>query len=90
MGLFLLRFWPVLIPLLLYAAWMIVVRNKARKAGTPLPRFREGPWFWAVVIALGCGVVIFLSLGMSNEPVVGDYIPPHMENGAIIPGQVRP
>ncbi|MDX2074266.1 MAG: DUF6111 family protein [Alphaproteobacteria bacterium] len=89
MALFLLRFWPVLIPLLVYAVWMVAVRTKARKAGAPVPHFREGPWFWALVASLGVGVVLLLSFGLSHESVKGEYIPPHMENGRIVPGEVK-
>jgi len=89
MGLFILRFWPVLIPLLVYVLWMINVRSRARKAGEPLPHFRDGPWFWAVVASLCLGIAIFLFLGLSHESNKGEYLPPHMENGKIVPGQVK-
>lgn len=90
MALFLFRFWPVLIPLIVYAVWMIRVRGKARKAGEPVPQFREGPWFWAVVASLSVGIVIFFILGLSHEPAKGTYVPPRTENGKIIPGHLEP
>ena len=90
MALFLLRFWPVLIPLIIYLIWMLRVRRKARKAGEPIPHFREGPWFWAVVASMALGILIFLFFGLSHESVKGEYTPPHMENGKIVPGQVAP
>lgn len=91
MALFLLRFWPVLVPLIAYIAWMMSVRNKARKAGDPLPRFfKDGPWFWTLVCSLSIAIVIFIFFGLNIEGGKGEYIPPHMENGKIVPGQVQP
>jgi hypothetical protein len=89
MALFLFRFWPVLIPLIIYLLWMFIVRNKAKRAGEPLPHFKDGPWFWAVVAALATGIVIFIILGLSHQPNTGNYVPPKTENGRIIPGHVE-
>jgi len=88
MGLFILRFWPVLIPLLVYVIWMISVRNRAKKIGATLPRFRDGPWFWAVVASLLVAVVMFLWIGLNHPENRGDYVPPHMENGKLVPGKI--
>lgn len=88
MALFLFRFWPVLIPLIVYLLWHHHMRKKARKAGEPEPRFRDGPWFWAVLASLLIGMVCFLVLGLSAERRTGNYIPPHMENGVLVPGRV--
>jgi len=90
MALFLFRLWPVLIPLLVYVIWMIAVRRKARLKGEPLPHFREGPWFWAVVTSLAIGIVLFLSFGLSHEENKGTYIPPRTVDGKIIPGHIEP
>lgn len=90
MALFIFRFWPVFIPLFVYVLWMLLVRRKAKKAGAPLPHFREGPWFWALVASLLTAVVIFISLGLSHSSTKGEYIAPHMEDGKIVPGRVQP
>lgn len=90
MALFLFRFWPVLVPLLVYVVWMIRVRGKARKAGAPVPHFGQGPWFWAVVASLGVAVVIFFILGLSHPSQKGTYVPPRTQDGRIIPGHVEP
>lgn len=89
MALFLLRFWPVFLPMAVYVVWMVLVRRAAKKAGAPLPHFREGPWFWALVASLGLAVCMFIFLGLSHNPNAGDYIPPHIENGRIISGGVK-
>ncbi len=88
--LLLLRFWPVLIPVLVYWLWLRTVAAKARKEGKPAPLFRDGPWYWLVLASLGMAVLCFLFWGGSGEAVKGDYIPPHVENGKVIPGHVEP
>ncbi|MBI1237049.1 MAG: hypothetical protein GC188_10245 [Alphaproteobacteria bacterium] len=90
MGLFLFRFWPVLIPLLVYLIWHAYTRRKALKSGQTPPRFRDGPWFWIVLLSLGTGFACFVSVAMMTEPQKGDYQPPHMENGVLVPGRVVP
>lgn len=90
MGLFLFRFLPVLLPLLIYWLWLLYHRRKATKAGEAAPRFRDGPWYWAVIASLAIGFCIFIFLGSMTEEQRGVYVPPHIENGRIIDGQVKP
>lgn len=89
MGLFLFRFWPVLLPIIAFLMWMILVRSKAKKAGAPLPRFRDGPWFSAVMASFAIGFMLFLVLGLSHDEQRGAYSPPRVENGKMIPGRVE-
>lgn len=89
MGLFLFRFWPALIPLVLYVLWFIVVRHKAVMEGKTPPRFRDGPVYWTIIATLLVGAGCFIVLGSMQPGVKGEYIPPHMENGTLIPGRVR-
>jgi hypothetical protein len=90
MGLFLFRFWPVLIPLLVYWLWLVIVGKRAVKAGKTPPRFVDGPWYWMVFSSLVIGIACFIWLGSDPESEKGVYEPPHLENGVIVPGQVRP
>lgn len=89
MGLFILRFWPVLLPLVAYFIWMKLVRDKARKAGEPVPRFREGPLFWTIISMLCIAVLMFMWIGFHNTAQKGDYTPAKLENGRIVPGTVN-
>lgn len=91
MMLLLLRLWPVLIPLVIYSLWMFHKRGKARKVGADLPRFfKDGPWFWAVVASLATGLVMLLVVGLSHDSSTGNYVPPYMEDGRIVPGRIEP
>ena len=89
MGLFLLRFWPVFIPFVVYLLWFYRVGRKATIDGKPALRFRDGPWYWCVLASLLIGIVCMLLLGSSVEGGKGAYVPPHMKDGQMIPGQVQ-
>lgn len=73
----LLKFWPILLPLLLYALWRLWQRHKAARNGLPLPRWRDGPWFWIVTASFGIGMLLLLSLGFSHTADQGSYVSPH-------------
>lgn len=89
MGLFLLRFWPVLIPLLVYWLWLKFVGRKATIEGRPVMRFRDGPWFWAVLASLLVAMACFVFVAEeATVGTTGDYVPPHMEGKTLVPGQV--
>lgn len=90
MRLFLFRFWPVLIPLIIYWVWLKRVGRKATIEGKPVLRFRDGPWYWAVLSSLLIAVGIFVMLGSELHEGRGTYVPAHMENGKLIPPQVNP
>ena len=90
MGLFLMRFWPVLIPLIVYWLWWKNAHAKAKKDGTPAPLFREGPWYWAVLSSLVIAGLCFVVLGLSHGGEKGAYVPPHVEDGRVIPGHTEP
>jgi len=88
--LFLFRFWPVFIPLIVYWLWLGYVGKKATIDGKPAMRFRDGPWYWAVLASLLIAVGCFMLLGEeAAQGGKGNYVPPHMENGTLVPGQVE-
>ena len=90
MALFLFRFYPVLVPLLLYLSWLYIVRRRALKNGGVLPRFRDGPIFWLLMASLVIAVLCFITLGFSIDGQKGNYQPPHMEGEKLVPSQVKP
>lgn len=89
MGLFLFRFWPALIPLLLYVLWFFLVRRKAVMSGRVPPRFGDGPIYWVLISTLLIAALCLAALGVSQQAVKGEYIPPHMDHGRLMPSQVR-
>lgn len=86
----LLEFWPVFIPLLLYVAWQTRRRRHAHRRGEDKPNWLDGPWYWAVLATLALAIVVFLWWGFGSDAAQGKYIPPHLENGAVVPGHVTP
>lgn len=87
--LILLRFWPVLLPLLFYAFWMLHCQRKAEKTGQPVPAFKDGPWVLAVTATMILAIIGFVLLRTSSEALDGTYIPAHMENGKLVPAEIQ-
>ena len=79
---------PLLLPVVVYAIgsyWTSKRQGQGR-----LPGWEEGQWFW--VIMLGA-VLAAISIGYltytGGRP--GDvYVPPHVEDGKIVPGKLLP
>ena len=88
MALFLFRFWPVLAPFACYSIWLLVQRERARRAGMARPHFRDGPIYWLVIASLGIAALCFVFSWTQIESHKGDYVPPHMENGKLMPAKV--
>lgn len=90
MSLFLFRFWPALLPLLVYWLWFLRARRLAQKKGETLPKFRDGPWYRIVLASFAVAFICFLAMGLQAKRTKGEYTPPHMENGQLVPGEVTP
>jgi len=54
------KFWPILIPFILYFIWLRLARVKAKDGKKP--KFGEGPFKWAVYSALGLMVLMLVYL----------------------------
>ena len=84
---------PLIIPALLYLVWnwLQLRRALAGKRPEPPPSFAEMPW----LIMAGAGVsllmvtLLALALFGGGSPPGSTYVPPHMEDGKLIPGQTR-
>ena len=80
----------MLIPLAIYAGWLVHARKRARALGTAKPRASDAPW--PIMILTGFAVLIsgMIALGLfTGEEPGGVYVPPYMENGKIIRGHVE-
>lgn len=89
MSLFLFRFWPVLLPLLIYGLWYLRMRRRAQAKDETPPHFRDGPWYWAVLASLIAGLGCFLWLWVSTQGEKGAYVPPRLQDGRIVPGHIE-
>jgi hypothetical protein len=84
---------PLIAPVALYLAWnWIQLRRIASgKRAEPTTTFAEMPW----LVLAGAGVsmlvvtlLAFAVMGGGAEPGSA-YIPPHMENGKLVPAETR-
>lgn len=88
MGLFIFRFWPVLLPILCYWIWHRLVSRRAVKRGQTPPDFRDGPLYWVLIATLATAACCFFVLGAVIDDRKGVYVPPHLENGVMVPGAI--
>jgi hypothetical protein len=76
---------PLVLPTALYALWLVSLGRTE-----PATEWRALPWVWLAGAGAVLMVIVFVTvvqLGGSRE---GSYIPPHVQNGVIVPGQVVP
>lgn len=83
---------PFLLPIVSYTLWVWYRARYVAKHGGEAPEFEKGPWpmlifAGAVLGAIVLGISAFLD---SNSPDEGDYVPPRVENGQVIPGHIAP
>lgn len=56
-----------LLPILLYAAYLMWRRWRARVAGDPEPPWEHGQWFWAIVAGLVLSIGVFVAVALFTE-----------------------
>ena len=73
-----------LLPFALFALYLIVRRRN------PLDRTQWGKQVsWLVVAGLGLAVLALIVTGFFDSGEKGGFVPTHMENGRVVPGQFR-
>ena len=79
---------PLLLPTILYLAWLRAVRWS--EAGGALV-WRKLPWVWLALsgVALTALVLIIATVGFGTTGS-GVYVPPRVEGGRIVPGHIAP
>jgi len=83
---------PILLPSALYALWMLAERRRLEVAGAPgRQRWVEAPWLWLLALGLFFAGIIAMALALfGGESTVGEYVPPQVKDGRIVPGHVVP
>ena len=78
---------PLILPSLLYIAWLRATgRLMAVRGGiAPLP----WPWLIGSGLALAALTLVVVNVQFGNSPQ-GTYVPPHVEDGRVVPGHVVP
>lgn len=78
-----------LLPFLAYAVWLTIARRRARGHENE-PGWHDAPLVWLTAAGLGLvlgGFVVAAMLDGTRRDC--HYVPPRIENGQIIPGEVR-
>jgi hypothetical protein len=83
---------PFLMPAATYALWVWYRTRYAEKHGGEVPQLEKGPWplllFAGAVLAL---IVMGISAVLQgDDPASGVYVPPHVQDGKVIPGHMAP
>lgn len=80
---------PLIAPTLVFLVWrwFAMRRAEAEAHHQPLPAWQSWPW---ARLSLAGAVLTALTLSavamMRDNPIGARYVPPHMENGELIPG----
>ena len=70
--------------------WLFYARKRAKALGTGNPKARDAPWSIMLMSGLAVMILAMVILGVwSGEKPGGTYLPPHVENGEIVPGRVE-
>jgi hypothetical protein len=72
------------LPFALFALFLILRRRNP---------FQLAAWsdstVWLVIAGLVCVVIALVVTGITSERQTGAFVPPHMEDGRLVPGQFR-
>ena len=81
---------PLLLPTLVFLAWLLLTRKPGENREDLRVRLLEGPWSWLGVagFALMAVGLVYLGLSQGHAPG-GTYEAPRYEGGRIIPGQFK-
>jgi len=73
---------PLLLPTVLYFGWRIAIGR-----GLTLPT----SWLWLAVAGLALASLTLVAVSVDFGGMrQGTYVPPHVTNGAVVPGHIEP
>ena len=77
-------------PAVLFMMYLVIARKVRLSKSDTAKMLRELPWPWllGIGIALMAASLIVLSMS-SGEDRGGTYVPPHMEDGQVVPAKVE-
>ena len=78
---------PLVLPLLVYALWVYRVRRKKVVTGG---LWDDAPWTWLLTAGFALLIASLIAVGLiAGDDPSGTYVPPHVVDGQIVPGQVK-
>jgi Family of unknown function (DUF6111) len=73
-----------LLPFAAFALFLVLQRRNPFKAGA-----WSDATVWLVIAGLVCVVMALVIAGLTSERQTGAFVPPHIEDGRLVPGQFR-
>ena len=91
---------PLVLPTVLYLVWVRLAHwlpggssegsQQESERGETM-RWSALPWLWlATAGAVLLALMLFVVTVHFGSPQPGTYVPPHVENGQIVPGHIEP
>ncbi len=82
---------PLLVPFVIYFAWLALSRSKARPADADAaPEWREAPWAWLLIAGLGLLIASLVGLALQGgDPLGKTYVAPQFIDGEIVPARTE-
>jgi hypothetical protein len=69
------------LPIVLYAAYLMWRRWRARVAGEPQPAWEQGQWYWAIVAGLVLSIATFVVLdAFTEKSPMAPFRPPSVKD----------
>lgn len=73
-----------LLPFAAFALFLVVRRRKVLH----WPSWSDQS-AWLVITGLSCAILALVVTGLTSDRETRAFVPPHMENGRVVPGQFR-
>lgn len=94
MSIFIFRYvLPFLLPAAVFVLWTWLRGRWVERHGGQAPAIEDGPWFW---LSLSGGLLVLAVVALTAV-MGGDagrpgeiYVPPHVVDGKVVPGQYQP
>jgi hypothetical protein len=82
---------PLVLPTLIYMAYMAAERRKAASGGAPVPWWVGAPWPWLVTGGVFLAAIVLVTLALTGgSDKSGTYHPARLIDGRIIEGETTP
>ncbi|MFQ5533932.1 MAG: DUF6111 family protein [Sphingomonadales bacterium] len=76
------------LPFVVYGGWVAFLRKKEAETGGT---WDDAPTTWLLIIGLSLMIISLFAMRLVEDNVAtGEYIPPHLEDGKIVPAEIRP
>ena len=81
---------PLVLPTVVWLIWWVTVGRHRSVAGGAARELEKGPWFWLILAGVGLlGLSLVYTALTSGYDPKGKYVPPHWEDGRIVPGRIE-